>query len=117
MRSLFSLALFGLLASGCYYDNEEDLYGPACDASVFSYSAKIDPILEANCRSLVCHGATEDDGGKGLLLTYAQVKVEVDDGDFRKQVITDMTMPKDGALTTCERDLIEKWLNAGAPNN
>ncbi len=114
MRTLLLLSLVSLMASGCYYDNEEELYGPACDSSVFSYSAKIDPILQANCRTSACHGPN---GENGELVTYTQVKAVVDDGSFRQAVIVERRMPDGGSLTACELELIEKWLDAGAPND
>ena len=116
MRTLLPLFLIALLAAGCYYDNEDDLYGPACDASVFSYSAKIQPIIQANCQNSSCHGAGQADGN-GELLTYDNVMTFIQDNRLRNAVVVNKSMPKDGSLTTCERDLIEKWLNAGAPNN
>lgn len=114
MRALLLLAALALLFPGCYYDNEEDLYGPSCDASVFTYSGQIGPIIAANCQLPACHGVN---GENGELVTYEQVKAVVDDGTFRQAVIVEKRMPDGGALTTCELTLIENWLNAGAPNN
>lgn len=114
MRAPLPVLLAALILGGCYYDNEEDLYGPGCDTSVFSYSARIQPILQANCQSSSCHGPS---GANGELITYAQVKAVVDDGSFRNAVIVTRAMPDGGALTNCELDLIEKWLDAGAPND
>lgn len=114
MRPLIPLAIIALLAAGCYYDNEEELYGAPCDTSVFSYSARIQPILQANCYASTCHGPN---GDNGELITYAQVKATVDDGSFRQAVVVEKRMPDGGSLTSCELDLIELWLDAGAPND
>lgn len=116
MRALFALSLSALLATGCYYDNEEELYGPACDTSVFSYSAKISPILQANCQSTACHGAGQA-GNNGELITYDQIKATVDNGTFQDDLFVTKRMPKNGSLTSCELELIQKWLDAGASNN
>lgn len=116
MRVLATLSMIGLLATGCYYDNEEELYGPGCDTSVFGFSAKIMPILQANCQATACHGAGQA-GNNGELLTYDQIKATVDNGTFRDDLFVTKRMPKDASLTACELDLIEKWLNAGAPND
>ena len=114
MRALFPLPLFALLAAGCYYDNEEELYGVPCDTSTFSYSATIQPILQANCYASACHGPN---GDNDELITYAQVQAVVNDGSFRQAVVVEKRMPDGGSLTACELDLIEKWLDAGALNN
>ena len=114
MRALLLLPAIALLAPGCYYDTEEELYGPSCDASVFTYSGVIDPIIAANCRTAACHGPN---GDNGELVTYEQLRAVVDDGSFRQAVIVEKRMPDGGALTTCELTLIENWLNTGAPND
>ncbi len=114
MRSPLALSLCCVLFIGCYYDNEEDLYGPACDSSVFGYAAKIQPILQANCYASTCHGPN---GDNGELITYAQVKGVVDDGSFRDAVVVTQRMPDGGSLTACELELITKWLDAGALND
>ena len=117
MRALFAVPLFALLATGCYYDNEEELYGAPCDANVFTFSAKIMPIIEANCQTSNCHGAGQA-GNNGELLNYDQVMLFVNDnGAFRNRVLVVKDMPDGGSLTACELDLIEKWLDAGAPND
>lgn len=114
MRYPIALSLCCVLFTACYYDNEEDLYGPACDSSVFGYSAKIQPILQANCYASACHGPN---GENGELITYAQVKAVVDDGSFQDAVVVTRRMPDGGSLTTCELELITKWLDAGALND
>ncbi len=117
MRFPLFLSALALLLAGCYYDNEEELYGPSCDTSVFSFNDKIMPIIQENCQASSCHGAGQADGN-GELLTYANVKVFVDDnGAFRQAVIVERRMPDGGSLTSCELELIEKWLDAGAPND
>ncbi len=114
MRALLPLSLIALLAAGCYYDNEEELYGVPCDTSTFSYTATIQPILQANCYASACHGPN---GDNGELITYTQVQAVVSDGSFRQAVVVEKRMPDGGSLTACELDLIEKWLDAGALNN
>lgn len=114
-----TLALFALsaLAVGCYYDNEEELYGPSCDSSVFSFSTKIMPIIQAKCQASSCHGAGQATEN-GELLNYDQVMAFVNDnGAFRHRVIEIKDMPDGSSLTPCELELITKWLDAGTPND
>ena len=115
MRALLALSFIAFLATGCYYDNEEDLYGAPCDASVFTFSGQILPIIQANCQASNCHGAGQS-LGNGELLDYQDVQVFVQDDKLRSAVATKY-MPKDGSLSSCEIDLIEKWIAAGALDN
>ena len=57
-KTLFTLGLLAGLfyalsvPTGCYYDNEEELYGgdtTACDTANMRYSVEIKQILQANC--------------------------------------------------------------------
>lgn len=114
-RNLLALVFaLPMLISGCYYDNEEELYGPGCDLTDITYNTGIKPIIQANCQSSACHGTN---GSNGELVTYEQLNAVVADGSFRNAVIVTKRMPDGGALSTCELDRIELWLDAGAPNN
>lgn len=116
MKRIVPLATLALLcATGCYYDNGEELYGPQCDLTTAGFNEKILPIIQANCQNSGCHAAGSDNG---QLLTYENVRLFVDDnGAFRNAVVVTRSMPQGGALSACELDLIEKWLDAGALND
>ena len=106
-----------MLPTGCWYDNEETLYGVpgGCDTTSVQYSVQVQNILENNCYS--CHSTNSDVAGSPME-TYALLKPYVDNGVFRDR-ITDATnpMPPAGLLPYCERATLEAWLNAGAPDN
>lgn len=113
-----ALLLIGL--SGCYYDNEEELYQyyyqqNACDTSSISFSGDIFPIIQGNCATVGCHVA----GGSapGIFSNYAGVMDKVNNGSFENRVLIQRDMPPAGALTDCQINLIQAWLNAGAPDN
>lgn len=103
----------------CYYDNEEDLYGTSnCNTSDVRYSAQITQIMEANCYS--CH----KEGGSG----YAGISIDQHEtlkdyatsGTLLDRITTtDATklMPPGIQLPDCERQMIQAWIQAGAPNN
>lgn len=116
MRSSLTLLLAAamLCMGGCYYDKSDELYGPQCDVSDAGFNSKIKPILDANCGGGSCHGAG---GDNGELVSYDQINAIVQDGSFRDQVIVTRNMPDGGSLSSCELDLITKWLDAGAPND
>jgi hypothetical protein len=115
-RQLIYLFLFiAVAASGCYYDNEEELYPfDFCDVTNVTYSGTIQPIVQGNCAVPGCHvpGATSPD-----LSTYAGLKTAADNGKLRQQTIVARTMPPSGALPGCDQLAIQAWLDAGAPNN
>ncbi len=113
------LALFGLAAawSGCYYDNELELYGIGqmeCD-SIGTFADNVKPILDGNCSISGCHvpGGT----GPGLFENYDQVKSFVDNGRLEERVLVQRNMPPTGPLTNCQLQLIQTWIDAGAPDN
>ncbi|GGE96493.1 hypothetical protein [Hymenobacter cavernae] len=126
MRLRFSLVLLLSLGwlSNCTYDNAEDHAPdpdpeptPTCDVSSVTYTATISPIL-ANCRG--CHNASAPAANVNLV-DYTQVKRHADSGRLMG-AITHATgykpMPLNGAkLGDCEIARIQKWIDAGAPNN
>ena len=114
------LCVIGVVASGCYYDNEEDLYenyysNNKCDTTDVSFSDFIMPLVDGNCATTGCHVA--GGAGNGILMNYQNVKAKVDNGSFRERVIVQQNMPPNEPLTECQLNKIESWLDAGAPNN
>lgn len=117
---LLGWGLVGLTA--CYYDKEELLYGapaPCTDTTgTISYTAKVVPILQTNCYG--CHSGGNPSGGQAMG-TYTADKTMASSGKL-VGVITHATgfspMPKGGAkLSACQIAVIQKWIQAGAPNN
>ena len=113
--------LFGLLVSGCYYDNEEELYKYAqtpCDTTVFTYSQKVQPILSTHCYS--CHGQSSPTSGV-VLEGYSTLLPFVSNNKLWGDInhLTGFNaMPLDGSqLSICDLTIIKKWIAAGAPNN
>jgi hypothetical protein len=112
MMIISSLALF----SGCYYDISEELYpeGSAtnCDTSVSGYSAKIAPLMTANCAISGCHvpGAQTPD-----LSTYANVAANAAAVKQRAVIIKDM--PPAGPLAPCDVFALQRWIDNGANDN
>jgi ribosomal protein S16 len=89
-----------------------------CDANVFSYSAAVKPILEANC--VGCHNGPAAPLGI-VLNTYTGVKAAATTGRLLgaiKHQTGFSPMPKGSSkLSDCKISQIEKWIQAGAPNN
>ena len=117
----FMFIIIGISISGCYYDNEEELYKYSqspCDTTVFTYSQKVEPILQANCYS--CHGQTSASSGI-VIEGYSTLLPFVSNnklwGDIN-HLSGFNAMPLNGnQLNQCNLTIIKKWIAAGAPNN
>lgn len=108
-----------VIASGCYYDKEDLLYGTNCDTSNVTYSSTIKGYLNSyGC--LGCHVGANPSGGINLE-TYANVKAVVDNGKLYGSVTHSsgfIPMP-DGAakMSSCDIKRLKAWIDASAPNN
>lgn len=114
---IFVLLLF---ISSCYYDKEDKLYdqyyaGRNCDTTTITYGITIHAIIAAKCATSGCH--TAGGTGSGNFDTYSGSKAKVDNGSFLNRAVVLMNMPPSGPLTACERLQVQKWIQAGAPNN
>ena len=121
-RILAPLALLVLGVSGCYYDNEEDLYGQlqpvGCDTLSVTYATDVVPVLARECYS--CHEPS-DPGGGIVLTTFEGLEASIANGKFQgaiNHLPGFKKMPQGGnQLPDCELQKINAWVNLGAPNN
>lgn len=116
---LFSSIIL-LLASGCYMDNEEELYrfsNTACDTANVTYSAVISPIMSANCNA--CHTGSPASGNPQVVLdNYDGVKTVALNGKLMSSLsYTTKPMPPSAKLDDCSIAKINAWINAGSINN
>ncbi|MCC7297394.1 MAG: hypothetical protein IT244_03600 [Bacteroidia bacterium] len=88
-----------------------------CDSSKFTYSGAIQPLLDKYC--VGCHKPSSLSGNTDLS-TYAGVK----DAAVTKNTLmpslkrSTSWMPLGGSkFSDCQMAQIQKWINAGAPNN
>ena len=123
------LGLCTLLFTGCFYDNEEELYpeetsqnpnepATACDTASVSFTQAVFPIIQSNC--LPCHSASQASGGV-ILAEHRDILVEVNSGRLIG-VITHSPgfspMPRNASqLPDCEIITIQAWINQGAEDN
>jgi len=123
IRILICLIILAEL-SGCYYDNEEDLYPSVlsdCDTVNVSYSRTIVPIIDRCC--MECHNneSAPSIGGSIPLEDYADVKESALDGSFYGSISGDPSysfMPiGDSVMTECEIKQVDSWIMNGAGNN
>lgn len=113
-----SLALL-FLFTGCYNDNEYDLYPyVSCDTTNITYAQTIVPIMTANCN--VCHSSTLASGGI-VTDNYNDLSVIAKSGHLWGVVSHAsgfLPMPQNASqLSSCDLQKIHSWVNAGYPNN
>jgi mono/diheme cytochrome c family protein len=88
-----------------------------CDLTKFDYTNTIKPILQTNCNG--CHSGSFPSGGLNLT-NYDVVKAIALSGSLIgsvKGVTPFSPMPPGGKLSDCQISQMEKWVQAGAPNN
>lgn len=129
MKSILPIALFGIIMvctlavqTGCFYDNEEDLYpfSNMCDTTSTPLSTVVKPILQGNCYS--CHSASAAGGsGAGINLEdYASLEGWANNGRLVQSIEHTgcCPMPKGGSkLPPCDIEKIKAWVGRGAQNN
>lgn len=90
----------------------------SCDASVFTYSGAVQPIMANNC--VACHSATLQNGGVNLS-TYTGVKAAANSGALIGTISHAAgfsPMPQGGnKLSDCNIEQIQKWIDDGMKNN
>ncbi|SKC58209.1 hypothetical protein [Ohtaekwangia koreensis] len=86
----------------------------SCSGVTVSYETDVSPIIQSSCATNSnCHGSGSNHG-PGELLTYSDVY------SARNSISTSVTsgdMPKEGSLTSDEKNAILCWITSGASNN
>lgn len=112
--ALFAIIIVLLVLSGCGDSEETAAATVSCTGLELSYTTDVYPIVQANCATRsACHGSGSSNG-PGPLLTYSQVNAA------RSQIKSSVAsgeMPRDGRLTTDEKNTILCWIENGASNN
>lgn len=89
-----------------------------CDTNNFTYNAGIMPIMQQNC--VGCHSSSVPSGGV-ILSTHSGVATVSQNGRLLgaiKHLSGFSPMPQGGAqLSACKIRQVEKWVQAGAPDN
>ena len=116
--ALFFSAAF--LLSGCYKDNEEDLYpgGTDCNTENVSFSQTIQPIINNSC--VGCHSGAGASAGISLA-NHSEIVAAIDGGSFLGAIKHEQgfsAMPQGAPkLSDCNIQQIEAWVQQGKPNN
>lgn len=91
----------------------------ACDTTNVTYTNSVKPIINTYC-SNGCHTSGSPDGGYNLS-GHAGLASAANDGSLVGSITHDgnySDMPKGGnKISACNIAIIQKWVEAGAPNN
>jgi hypothetical protein len=90
---------------------------PVCDSLDFKFSTAIQGIINSQCKG--CHNASYAGGGINLS-SYSGVKTIADNGKLLGSVTWAngySPMPATHKLSECQITQIQKWIEAGSPNN
>lgn len=119
MRIILLWAL-ALLLLNCTKDKTLRNCSGDCIPDMVSYEVDIKPLISQSC-------ATNNGPGTGChdawIFSYGSVLARVQNGDFRRVIIDEKSMPKIPndfniePLTADEIKLFECWICDGAPNN
>ncbi len=129
IKSILLAFIILFIFTGCYKDNEQELYQftsildttktSGCDTSNLTYAGKIEPIIQQNC--IVCHGSSYQTMGGGFnLQTVTAIAAIAKNNNRLYNAVTSTTnlMPKGGnKLSDCQILQIQTWVNKGAPIN
>jgi hypothetical protein len=90
----------------------------SCDTAIFTYAGAVKPVMDNKC--VGCHNPASL-GGNIDVSTHSAVKVIALNGKLYGSVAHTTgfsPMPQNSAkLSDCEIRQIQKWVNAGSPNN
>jgi cytochrome c5 len=106
------IAATGFL-TGCQYNVEQP-----CPDQKAQYNASIELVLSAHCTG--CHGGQNPEAGLALdgYNAAANATLTGDVIDRINRSATDaLVMPPNGSFTECDIILLQKWAEAGAPEN
>lgn len=89
-----------------------------CDSTVFTYAGAISPLMTNYCKG--CHNPSSAGGGIDLSM-YAGVRSVALNGKLMGSITHQpgyIAMPQGGnKLSDCKIIQVQKWVNAGSPNN
>lgn len=128
LSKLIILSLFTLLMYNCSSDSESDLIpikneepkeeepGNGSNDTI-NYKDDISPIMQSSC--VGCHASPPVNGAPFALVNFSQVSQRANGilNVMSKQSGTPSAMPPSGRLPQSTIDLLQKWIDAGKPEN
>lgn len=120
MKYFLLLSAFVLLAVACTKDDDDPSAngnGQPCDNNEVTFTLRIEPIISTHCRG--CHNNAISNGGQRLV-TYEQISEIANNGALMHSVNGTggfSQMPPNGSLSNCDKEALQLWVDAGAPND
>lgn len=115
---LVAILAISLTVSGCYYDNEEDLYlgNSTCDTSNVTYATSVAPVFAGYCNS--CHSGSSPSGNIKTD-SYSSVVTNITRirGSINHQSGFQAMPQNGGSLSSCDLTKIDIWIRQGMLNN
>jgi hypothetical protein len=118
IKITFATLLFSAGLTGCYYDNEEDLYigSMLCDTTNMTFTTDIKPMFAENCDQ--CHSGSAPQAGistddfQSVVTNIDRIYGSVNHlGGYRP-------MPDNGdMLPDCNLNKINAWIKQGLKEN
>lgn len=116
MKKIFFLIVIALTLQSCYNDSEEAVYGVVdCDVTDVTFTTDVSPIINSSCATTGCH--VSGGSGPGNFNDFNDLSSKIADGSFQNRVLVQMTMPPSVPLQDCELDILQAWIDNGAPND
>jgi len=112
LKALASFCLIVCVLISCKKDSNKKT--PTCDGSHPTYNATIKTIINGNCNSSGCHNAGSS---RGDFTTYSGLSPYLTNGSFKREVLTNQTMPENSSLSQSQLNTIQCWVNDGYPEN
>jgi len=117
---IYTLGVYSLIFS-CSSGGDDPVSQPNPDpdpdpnpTTKVTYNADVKIIIDGNCIS--CHGSPTSNGAPMSLITYTQVKNNVNSIISRINSTTN-PMPQSGLLPQADRTLIQQWKDGGLLEN
>ncbi len=103
MKKLIFVLLCTALLSSCKKTTTSNSYTPDCSGAAKSFATDVFPVVNGNCAG--CHSKFSNYAG-----------ISGDASSIRSMIVSG-SMPKNGSLTTAQKNAVVCWIDNGAPNN
>lgn len=103
--------------SSCTNDKLQDPListNPFCDSLQVTYDVQIKPIIDASCAFTGCH---VQGFAWGNYTSFDGLVPFLNDSKFKKEVISNMSMPQGFSLSATDFELVECWVDSNYPEN
>lgn len=102
------------LYASCSDEGSDTSATISCTGVTVSFETDVQPLIQSSCASRTsCHGSGSTES-PGELLTYAQIYSA---RSRIRSAVASGSMPRNGSLTTNQKQIIICWIDGGAGND